>query len=110
MVVRWHWLAEEQLKEIFDYHLKKAGHKTAKKIVVRIKEYTATLGMMPFIGPVELSLESEPEEYRSLVIPKKYKAIYHVDTENNSVIIVDLWDCRQSPESLKERVAETTEV
>ncbi len=107
MVVHWHWLAEEQLKTIFDYYREVSGERTAIKITLKIKEYTAALGAMPFMAPLELLLEDEAEQYRSLVVARKYKAVYYVDEDNEEVIIVDLWDCRQNPETLKSKTLKT---
>jgi plasmid stabilization system protein ParE len=109
MVVRLHWRAERQLKAIFDYYNGVAGSRVARNIVLRIIKSIDALRYMPFMAPVEPLLADEPVEYRSLVILRRYKAIYHVDEETGTVVVVDFWDCRMDPVALKERVVETIE-
>jgi plasmid stabilization system protein ParE len=103
-------MAEQQLKYIFNYYNRVAGRSKAMKIVITVKEHTAALGAMPYMASVELLLENEPIKYRSLVISQRYKAIYHVDEENDAIVIVDLWDCRQDPDTLRRRVVEMAEI
>ncbi|MDR2912657.1 MAG: type II toxin-antitoxin system RelE/ParE family toxin [Alistipes sp.] len=96
--------AEGRLRDIFDFYRDRAGRNTAAKIVTKIREHANALGAMPFMAPVEQSLNGEQTEFRSLVVAKRYKIVYHVAKDVETVYIVDIWDCRQSPESLKERV------
>jgi len=102
MVIKWSLIAEERLKAIFDYFFDVASYKTAFKIVSEIINTVDLLSSMPLIAPIEPILENEKETFRSLVIKRHYKVIYFI--EENNVNIVDVWDCRQDPEILKERV------
>ncbi len=108
MVVKWNKDAQIRIREIFDYYYDVVGQKTAMKITSTLRDSVDSLGRMPLKAPIELSLEDEPEKYRSLVILRRYKAVYYVEDE--TVIVVDIWDCRQSPAKLKTRVTESVEV
>jgi len=103
MVVRWSAVAEVRLKGIFDYYLDAAGDKVAMKIAVEIRNAVDSLGTMPLMAPVENDLTDREVVFRSLVINRRYKVIYFVEDE--SVIVVDIWDCHQNPVMLKKRVA-----
>ncbi len=102
MVIVWHSVAKERLKDIFDYYLLVAGHKVAAKFIDKIQTSVERLVMMPLMASVELLLEGEPEMYRSLVIAERYKAIYYIDGEK--IVVFDIWDCRQNPNSLRDRI------
>lgn len=105
MVVRWFAGAEKSLKDIFDYHRDVAGYKTAMKIVGNIRDSADSLATMPQMAPVEPSLEEEPELFRALVVDRRYKVVYF--TENETIKIADIWDCRRDPETLTETVRKT---
>lgn len=102
MVVRWTNFAESKLKEILDYYLIATNRKTAEKVIANIRSETNRLAVSPLIASREFLLEEEKEELRSLVIRRRYKAIYYI--ESDFVYIIDIWDCRRNPVSLKERV------
>jgi plasmid stabilization system protein ParE len=104
MVIQWHWLADEQLNEIHDYALSEWGETKAKKTVANFRTAISRLSDWPYSAPIELLLEGESEEYRSMVIKRLHKVIYFVDEEKDSVVIFDIWDCRQDPETLRQRV------
>jgi plasmid stabilization system protein ParE len=101
MVVKWDKNAQKRLHEIYDFYYSVAGRKVAMKIVTRIREKVLALEKVPF-GSIELTLEGEPEEYRYTVIKKLHKAIYCIEDE--TIVVVDIWDCRQDPETLRRRV------
>jgi plasmid stabilization system protein ParE len=102
MVVEWTSKAEDRLRGIFNYYLDAAGQNTAKKIVFEIRDLAESLRLMPLMAPIEPLLADEAKAFRSLVINRRYKAIYFIERE--TVNIVDIWDCRQSPEKLSESV------
>lgn len=56
------------------------------------------------MGPIEPALKDFSEKYRSLVVRRLFKLIYRIDVENQLVIIITIWDCRQSPEKLKTKI------
>ncbi len=65
MVVRMHWLAERQLKEIFEYYHNVAGQRTADKIVLKIWQSVGSLGAMPFMAPVVSPMQAHAQSIRA---------------------------------------------
>ncbi len=102
MVVRWYPRPRRVLKDIFDYYFNVAGHRTAIKIVERIRDSGESLKKMPYRASVELLLEDLPGKYRSLRVKPHYKVIYFVSDE--AVNIVDIWDVRQDPRRLRRKM------
>ncbi len=58
----------------------------------------------PRMGPLEQTLTESPQEYRSLIVRRKWKVIYRI--EKQTLYITDIRDCRQDPQTLKKRVIE----
>lgn len=108
MVVRITPFAKVRLKEIFGFCAQTGGQRYALKTTLTIREYIAALAQMPHIAARELSLESEPENFRSLVIARRYKAIYYIDEVRETIVVIDIWDCRQDPTELKQRTIKQT--
>ncbi len=101
MKIEWMEPAKRQVQEIFDYHLSVAGTRTARKIVNRIIERPRILANNPHAGEREWLLEDAPYEYRRLVADD-HKIIYRID--GDTVWIVDVWDCRRNPSTLRRSV------
>jgi plasmid stabilization system protein ParE len=99
MVIYWTDKAKQHLHNIFDYYAEVASSKIASKLVADITTATYPLAKFPQMAPVESALVEFPQEFRSLLVRKKYKVIYFV--ENESIHIVAVWNCRQNPDNLK---------
>lgn len=56
------------------------------------------------IGKVEPMLEKLRDEHRSLLVLRRYKIIYRINDE--TIIIVSIFDCRSNPADLAERIKE----
>ncbi len=102
MVVKWEDGAKESLRNVYDYYLAVAGQRVATERISKILREVDRLNTGPYVASVEQSLEDEEDEVRSLVIMGRYKAIYYIEKE--TIVIVDLWDCRQSPLTLVKRI------
>ena len=74
----WSQLAEDKLKDIFDYYKVKAGLKIARKIVNQIIDKTIDLDQNPNIGQIEDLLNHKKFEFRYL-ISTNYKIIYYIN-------------------------------
>jgi len=105
MVVRWTDIAEERLKNIFDYYLDIAGDNAAVKIISKIVDSADLLGTMPYMASEEKYLSGQKFVYRSLVVSKLFKIIYFVDEKLECVVISTIWDCRCDPLKLQEEIA-----
>ena len=101
MDIIWLPLAEEALGNIYRFYMEKS-QQAARRIISDILESTQRLSDYPEIAPIEQILDNHPIIFRSLVIRKTYKVVYYA--EGNIIYIADVWDCRQNPESLRNRI------
>lgn len=104
MVVRWTDIAENRLRNVFDYYLDVAGYNVAAKIVSEIINSSDSLRMMPFMAPIEKNLTGRKFIYRSLIVNKMFKVVYFVDEKADCVVIATIWDCRRDPSKLQDDV------
>ena len=99
MTVKWYIGAVGDLNNIYDYYVK-LNPRAAAMLYNKILDDTEVLKINPYIAPIEQLLVDLSEGYRSLVVAKgKYKVVYFI--ENNIVLIVQVFDCRQNPVKLK---------
>jgi plasmid stabilization system protein ParE len=102
MNLKWTTVAETQLENIYDF-IKTRSERAAIRIYNDIlDEVDRLLVKFPYIAPIEPVLSDFPEMYRSLVVRKIYKVTYYV--ENDEIIIVAVFDCRQHPEILRKNI------
>ena len=100
--VKWMPFAIKHLKEICEYYRnEKKNPGTSKAIKEELILASRILETYPEIGATEPLLEELPVCFRYLVVRKHYKLIYFV--EKDLVSIVAVWDCRQAPETLKNK-------
>lgn len=92
------WLENAKLafERQMNWYLNVMGKQAAKKFTNAILKDTERLSDFPYLGQTEPLLEDLPEHYRSLVSGKHFKIVYFI--EDNTIYIVALRDCRQSPE------------
>lgn len=101
VTIIWTVFANASLKELYEYYSIHGDGFTVKKMADQLTDMTQ-LKVFPESGAVEILLSSIDDHiYRSL-IKGRYKDIYRFD--NNIVYIIDIFDCRQNPERMKERV------
>ncbi len=96
--------AEDQLDEIFEFEARK-NPRYAADIYNAIIDATDRLLSFPEMAAREPSLADESKPYRALVVSRKYKVIYRFDPEAGQIVVVSVWDCRQNPGTLKEKVS-----
>jgi len=101
LTVFWTQFAEAKLSKVFSYYKEKAGIRIAQELVNGIVEKSLPLETNPQIGQIEPLLLDRPLEFRFL-LHKNYKLIYLIDYKRNRIEIVNLFDCRQNPEKIKE--------
>jgi len=101
MTVKWFVAASGDLDKIYDYYVK-LNARAAAILYNRILDETKILKTNPYIAAIEQSLIDCSEEYRSLIVAKgRYQVVYFI--KNNTVLIVQVFDCRQAPAKLKRR-------
>ncbi len=77
---------------------------TINKLSRRINKYSKILLGNPLLGSKELLLEDLLFDYRKVVIKPWFKLIYaFTDTK---LYLIDVWDTRQNPDTLIDRVSE----
>ncbi len=75
---------------------------TIKSLYSQYKNFKKLIAENPMLGQTEPLLEEFPIEYRRVHVSPFFKIIYTV--YEGDVIFVDLWDTRQSPETLISRI------
>jgi plasmid stabilization system protein ParE len=101
MNLKWTIVAETQLENIYNF-IKARSERAATRVYNDILDEASILVNFPYMAPVEPVLSDFPEMYRSLVVRRIYKVTYYV--ENDEIIIAAIFDCRQRPELLREKV------
>lgn len=98
--VKWTDFSKNELKNIFEYYKDKASAAIARKLVTGIVNETLRLKLQPTIGQEEELLKNSDKEFRYIVF-KNYKIIYFVNSQLNTIEVVDVFDTRQNPIKIK---------
>jgi len=96
--VVWSERAYEALRKIADF-IAENSEQGAKNVVRELVRQSQTLSSLPRRNPIEPSLADASFEYRFLV-KWNYKIIYTILEEERIVLIVLVFDTRQSSEKL----------
>jgi len=98
MTVKWYIEALGDLDKIYAYYVKK-NPRAAAMLYNKILDDVEILKTQPYVAAVEQLLADLPEGYRSLIAAKgKYKVVYFI--HNETVLIVQVFDCRRNPKRL----------
>ena len=73
-----------------------------RKLNAEIKNTERLMTDNPQMGALELQATGREYEYRSIVLCKPFKLVYFI--YEDCLYIADVWDTRQLPESLAERL------
>ncbi|MDR2147077.1 MAG: type II toxin-antitoxin system RelE/ParE family toxin [Tannerella sp.] len=101
MRLNWKPEAEKTLDDIYRFYFYKS-ERAAYEIAKDIRDAAKKLKTFPYLASVEPDLEGFSETLRALVVRRLFKIIYYVD--NNEIVIVTVWDCRQNPQTLKTQI------
>jgi plasmid stabilization system protein ParE len=93
--------AADALNNIYEF-IRLKNERAAVAIHNEIIDEIERLTIYPQIAPIEPTLAESVLAYRALVVRRVYKVIYRIDGQK--IYVVDIWDCRQNPESLKRGV------
>lgn len=99
----WSRFSENQIDKIYDYYETRVNTKLAKKIVKSILSAPDQLIKNPKIGALESSLKNREIEYR-YIVSTNYKIVYSVGELDKSVRIADVFDTRQHPNKIEQRI------
>jgi plasmid stabilization system protein ParE len=99
--VLWTETAISHIKDIYDYHIIKAGHKIAQRSIQKIIDSTLLLETNPFLGRNEEFLKDRKQAFKFLV-EGNYKIIYWLDHNFKVIHISSVFDTRQNPGKIKD--------
>ena len=99
--VVWTEPALDELNGIYTYYSEYKSEATAVKLFNAIVDASDRLALFPEMGGIEELLKGRRKSYRSM-IEGNYKIVYYI--ENNKVYIALVWDCRQNPLRLLDRL------
>lgn len=94
VTILWSEIAEQQLKEIFQFYADQASINVARKIVTKLIDRVSILENNPFAGQKEELLANSEDDFRYLV-EGNYKIIYW--KKENIITIATVFDCRRNP-------------
>ena len=102
MQVVWNRRAEYHLNQILLYGVETFGKEIANRLFHQISKSVKLLSANPYLGKKEPFIEGLSITYRSLLVHKHYKLIYHIEAE--TIYIAALFDVRKLPSSLVEEI------
>ena len=102
MRINWYSEAQWHLEQIEDYIFDRFGVDSMLEFVEKVDQAVGMIRRHPSVGPVEPLLADRMQTYRSVVVGNMSKIIYRVQDE--TIHIVDLWDCRREPKALSEEI------
>ena len=86
------------------YSKEEFGSLAAKRFYEKVCQRTTRLEKYPLTGFLEPLLEGHKEGFRSTIILKTLKLVYHYVKESDIVYIDDVWDMRRAPSTLIRRI------
>lgn len=98
MGIEIHWtdFAKRELNKNYIYYRDKVSVSVAKKITNQIVLDTLHLKVLPESGAIEELLKSRKQQFR-YIVSTNYKVIYWVNSKENRIEIIDVFDTRQNP-------------
>lgn len=102
--IKWHEDAWRLFNDHVDYANYVFGRKTGNKWMKEMASIDNRLRQYPESYTPEPLLRGREHLYRGCHIMQRFKIIYYYEISTDTVHIVDLWDTRQNPETLKWRV------
>ena len=96
--------ALSRLDEIFDWVKTTDCENTAVKVYNSILDELEILEKQPKVAALEMALVDLPKQFRSLIINRKYKAVYYIEEQKDTVFITTIWDCRKNPDNLTKEI------
>lgn len=90
-------------KYVFDAYLE-YGQKTSQKWLKERIAFADRVAKHPESYTPESLLAERKRLYRSYHIMRRFKIIYYYAPSSDTVHIVDIWDSRMNPETLKQRI------
>lgn len=96
----WSERAKKSLHIVEDYILREFGENKCAEFMAEAEKVALQLEIFPTMGKEEPLLAHRKKLYRSYVITRLSKMIYHIDEKRELVIISDVWDIRREPKAV----------
>ena len=100
--VEWTEFASNRWQEVAEDIFQEFGYVSLQKFAEATESWIQRVGEQPTIGAYEPLLRHRKIQYRHLIITKLTKLIYYI--ENDTVIIVHVWDTRREPIKLDNEI------
>lgn len=101
----WQKRASKVLDERIAYASAEFGKSTAKRWVMEIVYAESRIASMPLSYPTEPLLVRGRRVYRYChLMNRRFKLIYCYYPSSDTVRIVDIWDTKMNPETLRKRI------
>ena len=95
----WSERAKKSLHIVEDYILREFGDKKRVEFMEEAEKVAIQLESFPKMGKEEPLLAHRKKLYRSNVITRLSKMIYHIDEKRDLVVVSDVWDIRKAPKT-----------
>ena len=102
MKVIWIPFAQNEVRKTARYINKEFGKESRDQFISEIRNISRLLGENPNLGMPEPLLADYTKMYRSYVMNHLNKIIYWIAEDR--IEIVDLWDVRRDPNTLKNQI------
>lgn len=101
MKIIWLPRAIRHRDNIYKYYYKKSPQ-AAIKLYNDLLDSVNPLKDYPNMAAIEPLVSDSSDTYHSLVVRDNYKVVYYID--NDVIYISAVWDCRQNPKKLKDKI------
>jgi len=95
----WSERAKKSLHIVEDYILREFGERKRDEFMAEAEKVAIQLESFPKMGKEEPLLAHRKKRYRSYVITRLSKMIYHIDEQRELVVVSDVWDTRREPKA-----------
>ena len=95
----WSERAKKSLHIVEEYILREFGENQRAEFMTEAEKVAVQLETFPTMGKEEPILAHRKKLYRSCMITRKSKMIYHIDEKRALVVISDVWDIRRAPKT-----------
>ena len=103
--VIWHEQALQELASHLEYASIEFGRATVRRWKQEIVDFEENVRKYPNSYTPEQLLSNKPVRYRRRHLMKnRFKLIYYYEENEDTVHVVDIWDTRMNPETLKQRL------
>ena len=96
----WSERAKKSLHIVEDYILREFGERKRDEFMAEAEKVAIQLESFPKMGKEEPLLAHRKKRYRSYVITRLSKMIYHIDEQRELVVVSDVWDTRREPKAV----------